>query len=57
MKRYNALPLTKTVNPDLEEYIAVKTIEGLFVLIAQEEKNIRKNPEARLSELLKKVFN
>ena len=57
VKRYNALPLTKTVNPDLEEYITVKTIEGLFVLIAQEEKNIRKNPEARLSELLKKVFN
>jgi len=57
VKRYNALPLTKKVNPDLEEYITTKTIEGLFVLIAQEEKNIRKNPKARVSELLQKVFN
>jgi len=57
VKRYNALPLTKKVNPDLEEYITAKTIEGLFVLIAQEEKNIRKNPKARVSELLQKVFN
>ena len=56
-KRYNALPLTKTVNPDLEEYITIKTIEGLFVLIAQEEKNIRKNSKARASDLLQKVFN
>jgi len=57
VKRYNALPLTKKVNPNLEEYITAKTIEGLFVLIAQEEKNIRKNPKARVSELLQKVFN
>ena len=57
VKRYNSLPLTKKVNPDLEEYITAKTIEGLFVLIAQEEKNIRKNPKARVSELLQKVFN
>ena len=57
VKKYNALPLTKTVNPDLEEYITTKTIEGLFVLIAQEEKNIRKNPKARMSDLLQKVFN
>jgi hypothetical protein len=57
VKRYNSLPLTKKVNPDLEEYITAKTIEGLFVLIAQEEKNIRKNPKARVSELLQRVFN
>lgn len=57
IKRYNALPLTKTINPDLEEYITGKTIEGLFILIAEEEKNIRKNPKARVSELLQKVFN
>ena len=57
VKRYNSLPLTKKVNPDLEEYITAKTIEGLFVLIAQEEKNIRKNPKARVSDLLQKVFN
>jgi len=57
VKRYNTIPLTKTVNPDLDEYITSKTIEGLFILIAQEEKNIRKNPKARVSDLLQKVFN
>ena len=39
-----------------EKYITTKTIEGLFILIAQEEKNIRRNPKARVSELLRKVF-
>ena len=57
VEKYNAIPLTKTVNADLDAYITTKTIEGLFILIAQEEKNIRLNPQARLSDLLQKVFN
>lgn len=44
------------VNPNLEEYITQKTIDGLFVLIADEEINIRKNPAARVTDLLKRVF-
>ena len=56
VKRYNDLPLIKAVNPDLEDYVTQKTIDGLFVLIAQEEKNIRENPKARVSKLLQKVF-
>jgi hypothetical protein len=55
-KSYNAIPFTKAVNPDLEDYVTSKTIEGLFVLIASQEKEIRNNPAARTSELLKKVF-
>ena len=54
--KYNSIPLTKKINPDLEDYITNKTIEGLFILIAIEEKNIRENPKARITELLKKVF-
>ena len=54
--RYNALPMTNKVNPDIEDYVTNKTIDGLFVLIAKEEKNIRNNPDARVSELLQKVF-
>ena len=54
--RYNALPTTNKVNPDIEDYVTNKTIAGLFVLIAKEEKNIRNNPDARVSELLQKVF-
>ena len=57
ISKYNAIPLTKKINTDLEEYITIKTIDGLFVLISIEEKNIRNNPDARVSDLLKKVFN
>ena len=55
-ERYNAIPLTKDINCDLEDYVTNKVIEGLFILIAQEEKNIRNNPKARVSEILHKVF-
>ncbi len=53
---YNKIPLTQKVNPDLDEYATDKAIEGLFIMIAKEEKNIRANPMARTTELLKKVF-
>jgi hypothetical protein len=48
--------MTNKVNPDIEDYVTNKTIDGLFVLIEKEEENIRNNPEARVSELLQKVF-
>ena len=54
--RYNKIPLVKKVNPDLDAYATEKAIEGLFLLIAEEEANIRANPVARTTELLKKVF-
>jgi len=44
------------VNPNLEEYITQKALDGLFVIIAQEEKKIRKDPAARVTYLLKRVF-
>lgn len=53
---YNKIPMVKKMNPNLTEYVTDKAIEGLFVKIAKEEKEIRKNPIARTSELLKKVF-
>tara|TARA_B110000495_G_C22818312_1_gene477681 strand:- start:131 stop:844 length:714 start_codon:yes stop_codon:yes gene_type:complete len=56
VKSYNAIPFTKAINPDLEDYVTDKAIEGLFVLIANQEKEIRNNPEARVSALLQKVF-
>ena len=54
--RYNALPMTNKVNTDIQDYVSNKTIDGLFILIAKEEKNIRNNPDARTSELLQRVF-
>jgi hypothetical protein len=56
VNRYNALPLSQKVNPDLEDYITNQAINGLFVMIANEEKEIRNNPKARVSEILQKVF-
>lgn len=44
------------VNPDLDEYVTDRAIDGLFVLIAEEEEKIREDPAARVSDLLEKVF-
>ena len=56
LNSYNTIPFTKSVNPDLEDYVTNKTIDGIFVLIANQEKEIRNNPKARTSALLLKVF-
>lgn len=53
---YNKLPLVQKVDPDLNEYATTKAMDGLFLLIADEEQKIRKDPVARTTELLKKVF-
>ncbi len=54
---YNRVPFVQKVNPDLTGYATDKAIQGLFVMIAKEEKNIRKDPLARTTDLLKKVFS
>jgi uncharacterized membrane protein YheB (UPF0754 family) len=53
---YNKIPLVQKINPDLVDYSTNKAIDGLFIQIAKEELAIRKNPAARVSDLLKKVF-
>lgn len=53
---YNAIPLVKKMNPDLTSYVTQKAIEGLFTMIAKEELAIRKDPTARTSDILRKVF-
>ncbi len=53
---YNKVPGVKKQNPDLDDYVTNKAINGLMLLIADEEKKIRKDPAARVTELLKKVF-
>jgi hypothetical protein len=56
MTKYNSLPMTSKVNPNLEDYVTKKAIEGLFKLVADEELKIRKDPGARVTDILKKVF-
>ena len=50
------IPLVDDVDPDLENYATQKALDGLFFLIANEEKKIREDPVARTTDLLKKVF-
>lgn len=54
--KYNGLPLVSKVNPDVNDYVTNKAMEGVFKMIAVEEKNIRTDLSARTSPLLKKVF-
>ncbi len=53
---YNKVPFVEKMNPDLDGYVTDKAIEGLFFLVAQEEGKIRKDPSARVNDILKKVF-
>ena len=55
--RYNAIPfVANKINPDLKGFATQKALDGLFILIADEELKIRENPIARTTELLKRVF-
>lgn len=56
---YNSAGLVtgaKAVDPDLDQYVTQKAIDGLFVMLADEEKKIRKDPLARTTDLLRRVF-
>lgn len=54
---YNKLPTTfKKINPDLTSYVVGKAVDALFDQIGKEEANIRANPLARTTDILKKVF-
>jgi hypothetical protein len=53
---YNKIPFIEKVNPDLNEYATDLAMKGLFMQIAKEEKNIRQDPLARTTDLLKRVF-
>jgi hypothetical protein len=54
---YNKIPFVTKVNPNLDDYATGKAIDGVFVMIAKEEKLIRDDPGARTTDLLKKVFS
>lgn len=53
---YNKVPLVKKVNTNLSGYVTERALSGLFFQVAQEEQKIRKDPAARVTETLKKVF-
>jgi len=54
---YNRIPLTgDDVDPDLDDYVTRRALDGLFAQVAKEELNIRNNISARTTDLLRKVF-
>jgi hypothetical protein len=54
--RYQSVPFAKSVTFDVNQYVTEKTTDGIFYVVAQEEKKIRTNPAARATDLLKEVF-
>jgi guanyl-specific ribonuclease Sa len=56
INKYNGLPLVTKVNPDLTDYTTTKALDGVYKMIAVEEKDIRTNVKSRTSDLLKNVF-
>jgi hypothetical protein len=54
--KYNNIPLTKKVNPDLTDYVTNEALNGVYTMIAVEEKEIRTKVSSRTTELLRKVF-
>ncbi len=54
--KYNQVPLVQKVNPDLTDYVTNEALDGVYKMIAVEEKNIRNNINARTSTLMKRVF-
>ena len=56
MERVERLPLLGRQKFDLEDHVTNKALDGLFYMVGEEEKKIRRNPLARTTSLLKTVF-
>jgi len=56
VKHFRTIPFPKTELVELDQYVVGKGLEGLFLMLGQEEQAIRKNPAARVTDLLKQVF-
>lgn len=56
INRYNAIPFTSKVNPDLTDYVTDEALKGVYTMIAVEENEIRNQVGARTTDLLKRVF-
>lgn len=54
--RYESIPFVKKETFDLDHYVVTKALNGLFHVLGEEEKKIRTNPAARVTDLLKEVF-
>jgi hypothetical protein len=56
MAKYKDVPFSRSITFDVNRYVTEKATDGIFYVLAQEEKKIRTNPVARTTDLLKEVF-
>lgn len=56
MAKYESVPFMKKESLDLDHYVTSKALDGLFYMVGEEEKKIRTDPAARVTDLLKNVF-
>jgi len=56
INRYNSLPFTNAVNPDLTDYVTTEALKGVYTMISVEEKEIRNKVSSRTTDLLRRVF-
>lgn len=54
--RYQTIPFVKSEAFDINHYVVTKALDGLFHVLGEEERKIRTNPAARVTDLLKEVF-
>jgi uncharacterized protein DUF4197 len=52
----NSLPISGSIAPDLDDFVTKGALDGVFHYVAEEERKIRKDPAARTTDILKKVF-
>ena len=54
--RAESIPFGKSLSFDLDQYVTDGALKGLFKMLAEEERQIRTQPAARVTDLLQKVF-
>jgi len=55
-EQYRSIPFAKSQTFDINKYVVTKALDGLFYELAEQERQIRKDPAARTTSLLKEVF-
>jgi hypothetical protein len=53
---FKAIPFAKSDLVDIDRYVVGESLDGLFVMLAEEERKIRMNPAARVTDILKQAF-
>src|ERR1700722_2346428 len=56
-EQYKNIPFAKSQSLDIDHYVVSKALDGLFYELGEQEKQIRTNPAARTTDLLKEVFS